>query len=108
MDILHFLVDNLNITVISGNINNSLMTLKACLETLNENRMLGTKKLIPYRDSKLTYLFKNFFERESCIHAIICVNPRAANFDDTVVSRNNSRHPDIYVFIHILLLKVPH
>ncbi|PNF26853.1 hypothetical protein B7P43_G16277 [Cryptotermes secundus] len=68
----------------SGNINNSLMTLKTCLEILHENQKLGMKKLIPYRDSKLTYLFKNFFEGESNIHALICVNPRAANFDETL------------------------
>lgn len=80
--------------LIAGNINNSLMTLKTCLEILHENQMLGTKKLVPYRDSKLTYLFKNFFEGESHIHALICVNPRAADFDETVVSRNvsKSRH----------------
>jgi kinesin family protein 23 len=48
--------------------------------------MLGTKKLVPYRDSKLTYLFKNFFERDSCVHALVCLNPRVADFDGTIVS----------------------
>jgi hypothetical protein len=109
MDILHFCVDNLNITVIAGNINNSLMTLKACLEILHENRMLRTKKLVPYRDSKLTYLFKNFFEGESYIHVLICVNPRAAHVDETVVSRNDFKSKHLCIRnLHIWLLKVPY
>lgn len=62
------------------------MILKICLETLRENQMLGTKKLVPYRDSKLTYLLKNFFEREGCLHALVCLNPRVADFDETIVS----------------------
>jgi kinesin family protein 23 len=86
VNIQHFLLDNLKITFLAGNINNSLMILKICLETLRENQMLGTKKLVPYRDSKLTYLFKNFFERESCVHALVCLNPRVADFDETIVS----------------------
>jgi kinesin family protein 23 len=74
--------------LLAGNVNSSLMTLKTCLDILRENQVLGTKKLIPYRDSKLTYLFKNFFEGKGYIHVLICVNPRAADFDETVVSRN--------------------
>ncbi|XP_069699192.1 kinesin-like protein KIF23 isoform X3 [Periplaneta americana] len=68
----------------SGNINNSLMTLKSCLEILRENQLQGTKKLVPYRDSKLTYLLKNYFEGKSQIHALICVNPTADDFDETI------------------------
>jgi hypothetical protein len=96
MNIQHFLLVNLNMTFLAGNINNSLMTLKICLETLGENQMLGTKKLVPYRDSKLTYLFKNFFEGESCVHALVCVNPRDADYDETIVSETLVS-PDIYV-----------
>ena len=96
MNIQHFLFDNLKMTFLAGNINNSLMILKICLETLRENQMLGTKKLVPYRDSKLTYLFKNFFERESCVHALVCLNPRVADFDETIVSETFVT-PDIVV-----------
>lgn len=78
------------------------MTLKVCLEILHENQMLGTKKLLPYRDSKLTYLFKDFFEGEGYIHMLICVNPRGADFYETLVSRNVS------CFRHSWLLEVPH
>jgi hypothetical protein len=90
----HFLLDILNMTFLAGNINNSLMTLKSCFKALRENQMLGTKKLVSYRDSKLTYLFKNFFEGESCVHALVCVNPKAADFDENMVSETflKSRH----------------
>ncbi|CAJ0965443.1 unnamed protein product [Ranitomeya imitator] len=43
-----------------GNINQSLMTLRTCIEALRENQLCGTNKMVPYRDSKLTHLFKNY------------------------------------------------
>ncbi|KAL2733466.1 kinesin-like protein KIF23 isoform X1 [Vespula maculifrons] len=68
----------------AGNINNSLMTLRTCLEILRENQIQGTNKMIPYRDSKLTHLFKNYFDGEGQIRMIVCVNPRAEDYDETI------------------------
>ncbi|XP_043263298.1 kinesin-like protein KIF23 [Colletes gigas] len=68
----------------AGNINNSLMTLRSCLETLRENQMQGTNKMVPYRDSKLTHLFKNYFDGEGQVRMIVCVNPRTQDFDETI------------------------
>ncbi|XP_063702166.1 kinesin-like protein KIF23 isoform X2 [Culicoides brevitarsis] len=68
----------------AGNINNSLMTLRTCLEVLRENQMTGGSKKVPYRDSKLTNLFKNFFDGEGNVRMIVCVNPRAEEYDETV------------------------
>ena len=48
----------------AGNINSSLMVLRTCMETLRDNQTSGTSKIVPYRDSKLTHLFKNFFDGE--------------------------------------------
>ncbi|KAM7337452.1 hypothetical protein ACRRTK_003571 [Alexandromys fortis] len=48
----------------AGNINQSLMTLRTCMEVLRENQTYGTNKMVPYRDSKLTHLFKNYFDGE--------------------------------------------
>jgi len=42
----------------AGSINNTLMTLRSCIEILRENQQNGTAKLVPYRDSKITHLFK--------------------------------------------------
>ena len=68
-----------------GNINNSLMTLRSCLEILRENQNQGTNKIVPYRDSKLTHLFKNYFDGEGQVRMIVCVNPRADDYDETIV-----------------------
>jgi kinesin family protein 23 len=42
----------------AGSINNTLMTLRSCMEILRENQLNGTNKMVPYRDSKITHLFK--------------------------------------------------
>lgn len=68
-----------------GNINNSLMTLRSCMEILRENQIQGTSKMVPYRDSKLTHLFKNYFDGEGQVRMIVCVNPRADDYDETIV-----------------------
>lgn len=34
------------------------MTLRSCIEILRENQLNGTSKIVPYRDSKITHLFK--------------------------------------------------
>ncbi|XP_015597469.1 kinesin-like protein KIF23 [Cephus cinctus] len=68
----------------AGNINNSLMTLRSCLEILRENQSQGTNKIVPYRDSKLTHLFKNYFDGEGQVRMIVCVNPRAEDYDETI------------------------
>ncbi|XP_043465366.1 kinesin-like protein KIF23 [Leptopilina heterotoma] len=68
----------------AGNINNSLMTLRSCLEILRENQTQSASKMVPYRDSKLTHLFKNYFDGEGQVRMIVCVNPRADDYDETI------------------------
>uniref|UniRef100_A0A1B6D3A1 Kinesin-like protein n=2 Tax=Clastoptera arizonana TaxID=38151 RepID=A0A1B6D3A1_9HEMI len=68
----------------AGKINNSLMTLRTCMEILRENQQTRGNKMVPYRDSKLTHLFKNYFEGEGAVHMIICVNPRTSDYDENL------------------------
>ena len=68
----------------AGNINNSLMTLRSCIEKLRENQKSGKSGGVPYRNSKITHLFRNYFEGQGSVKMIVCVNPRAADFDETV------------------------
>lgn len=68
----------------AGQINNSLMTLRTCIETLRDNQQAGTNKMVPYRDSRMTQLFKNFFEGEGKVKMVVCVNPMAADYDETL------------------------
>ncbi|XP_026734597.1 kinesin-like protein KIF23 [Trichoplusia ni] len=68
----------------AGNINKSLMTLRTCLEALRENQISGTNNMVPYRESKITHLFKNFFEGEGQVRMVVCANPRAEDYDETL------------------------
>ncbi|NXJ09410.1 KIF23 protein, partial [Odontophorus gujanensis] len=68
----------------AGNINQSLMTLRTCIEVLRENQMYGTNKIVPYRDSKLTHLFKNYFDGEGKVRMIVCVNPKAEDYEESL------------------------
>lgn len=60
------------------------MTLRSCLEVLRENQK-GANKMVPYRDSRLTHLFKSFFEGEGFVAMVVCVNPRADDYDENLV-----------------------
>lgn len=82
-----------------GNINNSLMTLRSCLEILRENHLTGANKMVPYRDSKLTHLFKNYLDGEGEVRMVVCVNPRAEDYDETMVCFQ------LYLIIHLTKIK---
>ncbi|XP_001353050.2 kinesin-like protein KIF23 [Drosophila pseudoobscura] len=72
----------------AGNINNSLMTLRTCLEYLRENQQAAINgfahKKIPYRDSKITHMFKNYFDGEGQVSMIVCINPRMEDYDENM------------------------
>ena len=44
------------------------------------------QQIVPYRDSKLTHLFKNYFDGEGKVRMIVCVSPKAEDYDETIVS----------------------
>lgn len=68
----------------AGNINKSLMTLRTCMEMLRENQISGANNMVPYRESKITHLFKNFFEGEGQVRMIVCANPRPEDHDENI------------------------
>jgi len=41
--------------------------------------------MVPYRDSRLTHLFKNYFDGEGKVRMVVCVNPNASEYDETIV-----------------------
>lgn len=69
----------------AGNINQSLLTLRTCIEILRENQICGTNKMVPYRDSKVTHLFKNYFDGEGKVKMIVCVNPKADDYEESLL-----------------------
>nr|CAB3259096.1 kinesin-like protein KIF23 [Phallusia mammillata] len=66
----------------AGNINSSLMTLRRCLEQLRENQKNGTCEMVKYRNSKLTHLFKSYFEGHGRVKMVVCLNPNAQEYDE--------------------------
>lgn len=41
--------------------------------------------MVPYRDSKVTHLFKNYFDGEGKVRMVVCVNPKADDYEETLV-----------------------
>ena len=71
----------------ANNINANLMVLRTCMETLRDNQIGGgAPKIVPYRDSKLTHLFKNYFDGQGRVAMIVCVSPSSSDYDETIVS----------------------
>uniref|UniRef100_F7AYS1 Kinesin-like protein n=1 Tax=Ciona intestinalis TaxID=7719 RepID=F7AYS1_CIOIN len=68
----------------AGNINSSLMTLRRCLEQLRENQKGGGNEMIKYRNSKLTHLFKSYFEGHGTVKMVVCLNPNMAEHDENL------------------------
>ncbi|XP_044739085.1 kinesin-like protein KIF23 [Chrysoperla carnea] len=68
----------------ASNINNSLLNLRICLEILRENYVTGGTRLVPYRDNKLTHLFKMYFEGGGYVRMIVCVNPSSLDYEESL------------------------
>ncbi|GMT24214.1 hypothetical protein PFISCL1PPCAC_15511, partial [Pristionchus fissidentatus] len=66
----------------AAKINQSLMTLRQCFDKLRKNQRSALQESVPYRDTKLTYLFKNFFEGSGKVRMIICANPRPDDYEE--------------------------
>ncbi|XP_025078007.1 kinesin-like protein KIF20B isoform X3 [Pomacea canaliculata] len=69
----------------AGNINTSLLTLGRCIELLRNNQNhKDNPKIIPFRDSRLTRLFQNFFCGRGKAAMIVNVSQCASMFDETL------------------------
>ncbi|CAO3587681.1 unnamed protein product [Absidia cylindrospora] len=70
----------------AGNINKSLMVLGQCMETLRMNQIkIDSGKrpiMVPFRQSKLTELFKNTFEGDGKVAIVVNINPFDTGFDE--------------------------
>ncbi|PIO57682.1 kinesin motor domain protein, partial [Teladorsagia circumcincta] len=68
----------------AASINKSLMVLRQCIEKLRRNQRSTLHETVPYRDAKLTMLFKNYFEGAGKIRMIICANPKPSDFEENL------------------------
>lgn len=75
----------------TGKINNSLLALSRCITALRHNQKYpGNQRPIPFRDSKLTKLFKAFLCGNGIAVMIANINPTPDMFDETLVALNFS------------------
>ena len=73
----------------ASNINQSLMNLMRCLDAMRYNqkkRPGAPQKVVPFRQSKLTMLFRDCLIGERCGHVamIVNANPSNVDYDETV------------------------
>lgn len=60
------------------------MSLRTCMEALRDNQKNNANRLVPYRESRLTHLFRNYFEGEGQIKMIVCVNPSCEDYEENL------------------------
>ncbi|CAI2352078.1 unnamed protein product [Caenorhabditis sp. 36 PRJEB53466] len=71
----------------ANNINKSLMVLRQCIDVLRRNQKssgAAYPEQVPYREQKLTHLFKNYLEGNGQIRMVICVNPKPEDYDENM------------------------
>lgn len=78
----------------ASSINNCLMNLRKCLQVLREIQSTqgpmglatpgGTSRVVPYRDRRLTHLFKNYFEGNGRVVILVCIRQSVEDYDETM------------------------
>jgi len=71
----------------AGNINTSLLVLGRCIKAIRHNQLMKEKKgqqVVPFRESKLTRLFKSFFTGLGKSSLIVCISQAQYLFDESV------------------------
>lgn len=71
-------------------INQSLSVLGKCMEALRYNSLYSNKKIVPFRESKLTMLFQEYFQGDQNVIMITNINPRKEDFEETLRALNYS------------------
>ncbi len=41
-------------------------------------------QLVPYRDSKLSHLFKNYFDGVGKVRMVVCISPLSEDYDESI------------------------
>lgn len=70
----------------ANNINQSLLTFKRCLDALRHNQLHPNrpKQAVPFRDSKMTRLFQDYFSNGTGRAVMLVnVNPQVSDYDET-------------------------
>ena len=68
-----------------SNINKSLSVLGKCISVLAQKSQSGNKSIVvPYRESKLTFILKNALGGNSKTTMIAALSPASVNYDETL------------------------
>ena len=51
---------------------------------LRENQKTVGAKSVPYRDSKVAHLFRNYFEGDGKVKMVVCINPRNRDYGENL------------------------
>ena len=65
-------------------INQSLSVLGKCMEALRHNSLYVNKRIVPFRESKLTMLFQEYFQGDQNVIMVTNINPRREDFEETM------------------------
>lgn len=65
-------------------INQSLSTLGKCFDAMKHNTQSSDKKPVPFRESKLTKIFSEYFQGRQNVIMITNINPRREDFEESV------------------------
>lgn len=68
----------------AAKINLSLSVLGKCLEAMRTNSLNKKKVLVPFRESKLTMLFQEYFYGNNHIIMITNINPRKEDYEESI------------------------
>lgn len=68
-----------------ANINRSLLALTNCISILAEK---NSKKHVPYRDSKLTRILKDFMAHENIIKFLVCLKQEKRFLEESLITLN--------------------
>ncbi len=63
----------------------SLLDLKLCMTAMGDRRIGGQAEYIQYRNSRLTRLFKSYFESNGLVKMVVNLNPNLNTFDESIM-----------------------
>ena len=64
-------------------INQSLSVLSKCFEAMKNNSIYMNKKIVPFRESKLTMLFQEYFQGDQNVIMIANINLSKVDYEET-------------------------
>ena len=78
-------LDKKDLLIEGANINRSLLALTNCISILSEKK---NNAYVPFRDSKLTRILKDFMNRENVIKFLVCLKQEKQFLEESLITLN--------------------